>query len=253
MTARPSAIARTSSACWPEPRRSKRKAVGQLGMGQNETTRNWTAGFGPCFHLPGFHFGHLFLTHCQLAFTLHSAMWVLLQPPNGLQPAGCYGHKVYIRPTGLHSTSNKEVTGPRQIESDSSDGCVRRQWSKAGSARNSFFFFPLDMSTLPEISFSTCPGRLKHSCYGNVKKDRLGQQLRLRRGWSVLCWMFAAPQIWETYPEIQLWQQLRPRTQGPRVFAWEAVRVAVWFKSASGSWRVAFLSSLVQTNGTILG
>ena len=33
-----------------------------LGMGQNETTRIWTA-FSPWFHLPiGFHFGHLFLT-----------------------------------------------------------------------------------------------------------------------------------------------------------------------------------------------
>ena len=27
-----------------------------MGMGQNYTTRNWTAGFGPCFHLPGFSF-----------------------------------------------------------------------------------------------------------------------------------------------------------------------------------------------------
>ena len=26
-----------------------------LGMGQTQTTRKWTAGFGPCFHLPGFH------------------------------------------------------------------------------------------------------------------------------------------------------------------------------------------------------
>ena len=31
-------------------------------MGQNET-RNWTAGFSPSFHLPGFHLGYIFLTH----------------------------------------------------------------------------------------------------------------------------------------------------------------------------------------------
>ena len=27
--------------------------LAHLGMGQNQTTRNWTAGFGPWFHLPG--------------------------------------------------------------------------------------------------------------------------------------------------------------------------------------------------------
>ena len=27
-------------------------------MGQNQTTRIWTAGFSPCFHLPGIHFGY---------------------------------------------------------------------------------------------------------------------------------------------------------------------------------------------------
>ena len=35
------------------------------GYGSNETTRNWTAGFSPCFHLPGFYSGYLFLTHCH--------------------------------------------------------------------------------------------------------------------------------------------------------------------------------------------
>ena len=29
----------------------------RMGMGQTETTRIWTAGFSPWFHLPGFHFG----------------------------------------------------------------------------------------------------------------------------------------------------------------------------------------------------
>ena len=34
----------------------------QTGMDQHETARIWTVGFGP-FHLPGSHFGYLFLTH----------------------------------------------------------------------------------------------------------------------------------------------------------------------------------------------
>ena len=47
---------------------------GEIGMwpymmGQNETTRIWTAGFSPWFHLPGFHFGVTLLltrTHMNL-------------------------------------------------------------------------------------------------------------------------------------------------------------------------------------------
>ena len=37
-----------------------------MGVGQNKTTRNWTAGFCPWFQLPGFHFGYLFLTHSHI-------------------------------------------------------------------------------------------------------------------------------------------------------------------------------------------
>ena len=39
----------------------------QVAMSQNKTTRIWTAGFSLCFHLPGFYFGYLFLTHTQVA------------------------------------------------------------------------------------------------------------------------------------------------------------------------------------------
>ena len=35
-------------------------------MGQNETTRIWTAGFSPWFHLSGFHFECPFLTHSHM-------------------------------------------------------------------------------------------------------------------------------------------------------------------------------------------
>ena len=35
-------------------------------MGQNATTRNWTAGFSPFFHLPGVHLGHIFFTHSHV-------------------------------------------------------------------------------------------------------------------------------------------------------------------------------------------
>ena len=39
-------------------------------MGQNYTTRNWTAGFSSCFHLPGFHFGVTqFLTYSHTILT----------------------------------------------------------------------------------------------------------------------------------------------------------------------------------------
>ena len=37
-----------------------------LAVGQNLPTRNWTAGFSLCYHLPGFKFGYLFLTHGHL-------------------------------------------------------------------------------------------------------------------------------------------------------------------------------------------
>ena len=41
----------------------------KMGMGQNKSHQG-TAGFGPCLHLPGFHFGYLFLTHSQMMMPL---------------------------------------------------------------------------------------------------------------------------------------------------------------------------------------
>ena len=38
--------------------------LGALGYGSK--LRHQTAGFSPCFHLPGFHLGYLFLTHSHL-------------------------------------------------------------------------------------------------------------------------------------------------------------------------------------------
>ena len=38
----------------------------EIGVGQNLTTRNRTAGFSPWFHLPGFHLGYPFLTHSHI-------------------------------------------------------------------------------------------------------------------------------------------------------------------------------------------
>ena len=69
-------------------------------MGQNDFTRNWTAGFSPRFHLPGFHFGYLFLTHSQskdplvavrtfgdtLFQDLHRGVWL-----NWVKPAKAFG------------------------------------------------------------------------------------------------------------------------------------------------------------------
>ena len=43
------------------------KLGAQVGVGQT-STRNWTAGFGACGHVPGFHLGYLFLTHSQVRF-----------------------------------------------------------------------------------------------------------------------------------------------------------------------------------------
>ena len=42
------------------------------------TTRNWTTGFGPCCHLPGFHLGYLFWTHShiQQSFDVSGCYWV---------------------------------------------------------------------------------------------------------------------------------------------------------------------------------
>ena len=54
-----------------------------MGMGQN-----WTAG-GPCFHLPGFLFGHIFLTFQPLQDILDVAREVTKQPlGKGKPPAG---------------------------------------------------------------------------------------------------------------------------------------------------------------------
>ena len=40
------------------PRALQLGARGEVvGMSQNQTTRNWTAGFSLCFHLPGLYFG----------------------------------------------------------------------------------------------------------------------------------------------------------------------------------------------------
>ena len=45
-----------------------------MGMGQNLTTKNWTTGFGPCFHLPGFHLRvTLFLTATAISYSDYQA------------------------------------------------------------------------------------------------------------------------------------------------------------------------------------
>ena len=40
-------------------------SISHMGMGQNQNQQG-TAGFSPCFHLPGFRFGYLFLTHSHM-------------------------------------------------------------------------------------------------------------------------------------------------------------------------------------------
>ena len=66
-------------------------------MGQNYTTRNWTAGLVLVSHIPGFHFRHAFLTHSQVSFlglfglkwmvldANHRWAWVKIKPP-GIGP-----------------------------------------------------------------------------------------------------------------------------------------------------------------------
>ena len=39
---------------------------GPLGMGEMKPPQKKHAGFSPCFHVPGFHFGCLFLTQTHL-------------------------------------------------------------------------------------------------------------------------------------------------------------------------------------------
>ena len=51
-------------ACWfAAPLRRCRRFVGRAYGYGSKLHHQGTAGFGPCFHLPGFHFGNLFLTH----------------------------------------------------------------------------------------------------------------------------------------------------------------------------------------------
>ena len=50
-----------------------------MGMGQNESTRNWTAGFSPWFHLPGFHFGLPIFDPQRFLFHLKNLFFFLQQ------------------------------------------------------------------------------------------------------------------------------------------------------------------------------
>ena len=76
-------------------------------MGQNETTRNWTAGFGPCFHLPGFHFGYICLTHTQMErprFGFPAPTWcALTNHPSGLLHSGIPRTGSFLQPGLGHS------------------------------------------------------------------------------------------------------------------------------------------------------
>ena len=77
--------ARRCWSCWPEAqfgtsqRLSPLAIEADLGMGQNEATRNWTTGFSHCFHLPGCHFGYLFLTHSHLGRSFLLGAWIILE------------------------------------------------------------------------------------------------------------------------------------------------------------------------------
>ena len=45
---------------------------GMSMRGGSKLNHQETAGFSPCFHLPGFHFGYLFLTHSHVCVTTAS-------------------------------------------------------------------------------------------------------------------------------------------------------------------------------------
>ena len=47
-----------------------------VGMGQNLIIRVWAAGLSPCFHLPGFHFGYIFLNHSHV-YCNAILLWVI--------------------------------------------------------------------------------------------------------------------------------------------------------------------------------
>ena len=96
----------------PAPQR-----VPDMGMGQNEATRNWTAGFGPCFHLPGFHFGYPFLTHqphgpSRFGKPSELRLWhnLSLVPP-GTQQLPSEGH----RHQGLHVCGSRGAPAARPL------------------------------------------------------------------------------------------------------------------------------------------
>ena len=48
-----------------------------------------TAGVGPCFHLPGFHFRYIFLTHSHFLNRLSGAF-------RGMAPAPCAAHNLLL-------------------------------------------------------------------------------------------------------------------------------------------------------------
>ena len=76
-----------------------------MGMGQNKTTRNGTAGFSLWFHLPGFHLGCLFLTHS------HTKPIMLSQDLSRTRPI----RGVFPPKSGLNPTTNRGIPPPIKI------------------------------------------------------------------------------------------------------------------------------------------
>lgn len=55
-------------------------------VGQNDSTRKKTAGFSICVHLPGFHFGYVFLTRSHFEIN-QQIMWQRVFRPSGGSPS----------------------------------------------------------------------------------------------------------------------------------------------------------------------
>ena len=80
-------------------------AVGPSHGYGSKLNHQGTAGFGPCFHVPGFHFGHLFLTHSHIVYMRRTNAVNMCQsasrPCKGFPVAQWHSGTEVTRPAGF--------------------------------------------------------------------------------------------------------------------------------------------------------
>ena len=71
-----------------------------MGMGQNYATRTWTTGISHWFHLPGCHFGYLFVTQSHITTLVYRRIVIQIGATFLLARNRLRGAGVKIKPPG---------------------------------------------------------------------------------------------------------------------------------------------------------